>query len=205
MVLHADEGGDQRLVAYVVAQQGVVLTTENCARSCGGCCRSTWCRRGFVRLESLPLTPNGKLDRKRLPAGGGAAGAGTAYVAPRNGGGGATVWHLAEVLGLERVGVHDNFFDLGGHSLLATQVISRVREHLQVELPLLRCSTGPTVARVGRACSGNGSGRGGRGLRRWCRGAPGGGAAVVCAAAVVVFGATASRGARRTTCPAAVR
>jgi acyl carrier protein len=55
----------------------------------------------------------------------------------------ATIWQ--EVLGLEQVGVHDNFFELGGHSLLATQVVSRVREQLQVELKLTTFFEVPTI------------------------------------------------------------
>ncbi|WP_459746952.1 condensation domain-containing protein, partial [Pseudomonas sp. 3A(2025)] len=89
----------------------------------------------FVCLNHLPLTANGKLDRKALPA----PDAGQQqqrYVAPQSEleQQVAAIW--AEVLQIERVGLTDNFFELGGHSLLATQVISRVRQVLEVELPL---------------------------------------------------------------------
>ena len=61
----------------------------------------------------------------------------------------ASVW--AELLGLDRVGVHDNFFELGGHSLLATQVLARLREGLQLEIPLRRLFDSPTVAELAAA------------------------------------------------------
>ena len=100
----------------------------------------------FVVLESLPRTPNGKLDRRALPDPGRV---GTelrgSYVAPRT----ATEETLAriwsEVLGVERIGVRDSFFDLGGHSLLATQVLMRVREAFQIEVPLRNLFATPTV------------------------------------------------------------
>ena len=83
----------------------------------------------FVFLDTLPLTPNGKVDRKALPAPDqNRPEAEESYVAPRTPVEEllAEIW--AEVLKLDKVGVHDNFFELGGHSLLATQVISRVRK-----------------------------------------------------------------------------
>jgi amino acid adenylation domain-containing protein len=108
--------------------------------------------RAFVVLESLPLSPNGKVERQALPDGeAGAPVAGADFVAPRTPAEEmvADVW--ANVLGVERVGVEDNFFDLGGHSLLATQVISRLAQTCQVELPLRRLFEVPTVAGLAEA------------------------------------------------------
>ncbi|MCY1023457.1 non-ribosomal peptide synthetase [Pyxidicoccus sp. MSG2] len=98
-----------------------------------------------VVLDALPLTPNGKVNKKALPAPDltrGEAG----YVAPRTPMEEATARIWAEVLGLDRVGIHDNFFDLGGHSLLATRVISKVRAQLDVELQLRALFEAPSVA-----------------------------------------------------------
>ena len=78
----------------------------------------------FVELDTLPLSPNGKLDRKALPAPAAARDASTELVAPRTAVEEllAAIW--AEILGVETVGIDDDFFDLGGHSLLATQVVA---------------------------------------------------------------------------------
>jgi amino acid adenylation domain-containing protein len=106
----------------------------------------------IIELEELPLTPNGKIDRKALPQSDLEVSE-RGYIAPR----GAVEEILArtftEVLDLERVGVEDNFFELGGHSLLATQVASRLRESLQIELPVRRLFETPTIAGIARAIS----------------------------------------------------
>ncbi len=101
----------------------------------------------FVALESMPLTGNGKVNRKALPApeplGHESHGA---LAAPRS----PTERELARiwchVLRIEKVGIHDNFFDLGGHSLLATQVMSRINGTFPVKLPLRRIFETPTIA-----------------------------------------------------------
>ena len=103
----------------------------------------------FVLLDALPLTPNGKIDRRSLPIPDpNRLDLEQSFVAPRTPQEEilASIW--AEVLGLERVGIWDNFIELGGHSLLAIQIISRVRGTLQVELPLRSLFEAPTVAEL---------------------------------------------------------
>jgi acyl carrier protein len=101
----------------------------------------------FMVLKELPLTPNGKVDRKALPMPDRKRPElDRTFVPPRSPVEQTVAGIWDEVLGLERVGVHDNFFELGGHSLLATQVVSRLREALQVELPLYYLFETPTIA-----------------------------------------------------------
>ncbi|HLF26569.1 MAG TPA: amino acid adenylation domain-containing protein, partial [Anaerolineae bacterium] len=106
----------------------------------------------FVVLEAFPLTPNGKVDRKALPALDGAqVAASEHYVAPRTPAEELAAGIWAEVLGIKTVGVNDNFFELGGHSLLATQVVSRIQEVFQVQLPLRALFESPTLEDLARA------------------------------------------------------
>jgi amino acid adenylation domain-containing protein len=89
----------------------------------------------FVPLDQLPLTPSGKIDRKALPAPD-MTRSEVGYVAPRTPAEESLAQIWADVLKLDRVGIHDNFFELGGHSLLATQVIVKIRSAFQIEFPL---------------------------------------------------------------------
>ncbi|PYE42370.1 non-ribosomal peptide synthase protein (TIGR01720 family)/amino acid adenylation domain-containing protein, partial [Paenibacillus barcinonensis] len=90
----------------------------------------------LIQLERLPLTTNGKVDRRSLPAPEESLQPGEEHIPPRT----PLEASLAEiwkrVLGLQHIGVHDNFFDLGGHSLRATTLVSRIHQELNVELPL---------------------------------------------------------------------
>jgi acyl carrier protein len=106
----------------------------------------------FVFLDSFPLTSSGKLDRRSLPAPDSQRPAlEQGYVPPRNPVETALARIWAEVLGLDQVGVHDDFFDLGGHSLLATQILSRVREAFDANVPLRLLFEKPTVATLAAA------------------------------------------------------
>jgi amino acid adenylation domain-containing protein len=101
----------------------------------------------FVFLDALPRTPNGKVDRRALPEP--AAVSGTAgFAPPRTPREELLAWIWEEVLGVERIGRHDHFFDLGGHSLLAVRVLTRVREAFRVELPLRTLFQAPTLAEL---------------------------------------------------------
>jgi acyl carrier protein len=103
----------------------------------------------LVLLDELPLTPGGKIDRRALPAPDqDRRELANVYQTPRTPTEEtlAAIWR--EVLKLDKVGIHDNFFDLGGHSLLATQVVSRIRSALTVELPLRTLFESPTVAEM---------------------------------------------------------
>jgi hypothetical protein len=101
----------------------------------------------YVTLAALPLTPNGKVDRNALPDPTWDRSAETReYRAPSTPTEEtiAAIWR--EVLDIEDVGVHDNFFALGGHSLLGMQVVSRMRHQLELDLPLRAIFDTPTIA-----------------------------------------------------------
>ena len=103
----------------------------------------------FVILEKLPLTANGKINRAALSSPDASKSeSDAAFVAPRTSVEEITVRIWSEVLGIERVGVHDNFFDLGGHSLLAISLLSRVRNEFQIELQLRSIVDAPTPAEL---------------------------------------------------------
>ncbi len=102
----------------------------------------------YVILDAFPLTPNGKIDRRALPAPDFTRNLPGDYSPPRGPVERLLVEIWAELLGLGQVGIHDNFFELGGHSLLATQVISRIRDALNLEAPVRYLFEAPTIAEL---------------------------------------------------------
>jgi len=146
------EGCNKRIVAYLVGEQQPAnedekkRLTDSVRQHMQAALQKYMIPTAFVWMERLPLLSNGKLDRKALPQPQSA----DRYAPP------ATpieqslheIW--LELLALERVGIHDNFFSMGGHSLLATQVMSRVRQTFKVELPLRAIFESPTIERLAR-------------------------------------------------------
>jgi len=153
VMARADTPGDQRLVAYVVARQvapSIAELKEHLSRELPAYMVPS----AFVFLDALPLTSSGKVDRKVLPAPERSDSQQTAYVAPRTATEEklASIW--AELLGLERVGIEENFFDLGGHSLLLLQGYSRLRATFGRDLPFVALMQYPTVRSLASYLSG---------------------------------------------------
>lgn len=139
--------GDQQLIAYIVSRSQPGPTVSELRRVLGESLPDYMLPAAFVTLDALPLTPNGKVDRRMLPElGSTRPQLDTSFIAPRTPVEEelAKIW--AQMLSLDQVGIHDDFFDLGGHSLLATQVTSRVINCFKVDLPIKSLFDSPTVA-----------------------------------------------------------
>ncbi|MBI2998695.1 MAG: amino acid adenylation domain-containing protein [Deltaproteobacteria bacterium] len=142
-----DDAGEQRLVAYVVPAAGRDPTVNELRRVLAQTLPDYMMPSAFMFLDTLPLSATGKIDRRALPAPDRVRPRlEETFVAPRNPAEEILAKTWAELLDLKQVGIHDNFFDLGGHSLLATQILSRLGDIFQVELPLRRLFEAPTVA-----------------------------------------------------------
>ena len=144
VIAREDVAGNKRLVGYVVAASGASAPDTAALRAhVGGSLPEHMVPSAIVVLERLPLTPNGKLDRGALPAP--EVTPTPVRRLPRTGAEEVLCALFAQVLGLERVGIDDNFFALGGHSLLATRLISRIRATLDVEIAIRSLFETPTV------------------------------------------------------------
>jgi amino acid adenylation domain-containing protein len=126
-----DELRGKRLIAYVVSDPGVVPSAGQLRRFLKEKLPEYMIPSAFVYLDSLPLTPNGKVDRRALPQPSNVRPEGEEeFVAPRTPMERAIAEIWQDLLGVEKVGVDDNFFDLGGHSLLSIQVVARLEKKL---------------------------------------------------------------------------
>ncbi len=148
VLLQGNEPDSQRLVAYLVPTSKLKSQNSELISELRAFLKHKlpdyMVPSAFVLLDALPLTPNGKLDRRALPECDRVSDE-AAFTEPQT----PTEKEIAEiwtaVLGREKVGINESFFDLGGHSLMATQLVSRVRAHFGVELQLSEFFASPTI------------------------------------------------------------
>ncbi len=150
-VVIVDKGltGQSLLVGYIVASAGCSLKAQELRAFLQQSVPTYMIPSFFIILDELPRLPNGKIDRQALPSPRSVRpDMDVVFIPPET----ATEKTLAqiwkELLGIEKIGRHDNFFELGGHSLLAAQLVSRVRQKLQVEIPLKLVFTAPTLSHL---------------------------------------------------------
>lgn len=160
VIANEDSPDNKRLIAYIVTDPQFRLLHQNqdteiaqeLRSFCLIQCPEYMIPSAFVVLKVLPLTANGKIDYRALP---------TPeqtrpelqqpYIAPRSPLEEKLVEIWTEILGLERIGIYDDFFELGGHSLLITQLLAKVRNTFDIELPLKDLFDAPTIADLGES------------------------------------------------------
>ncbi len=147
VIIREDVPGVRRIVAYVVFREDSPQAASDLRDFVKSSLPEYMVPAAVVALAALPLLPNGKIDRTALPPPDESADArgSSGTDAPRTNVEKVIARIWSSMLGVKDVGIKENFFDLGGHSLLATQVISRMREALHVDLPLISLFESPTV------------------------------------------------------------
>jgi amino acid adenylation domain-containing protein len=149
VALDAEQPGEAALVAYLTLHPGPVPTATELRELLSQQLPMHMIPATFKLLDAIPLSPNGKVDRRALPSLPGARlGQDHAFRSPRTSSEEALVASWKELLGLDTVGVYDDFFELGGDSLSAARVISQVHYTLGVEVPLVRFFEAPTIAEL---------------------------------------------------------
>jgi amino acid adenylation domain-containing protein len=150
-----DRNGDKNLVMYVVLEAGKEMLSNEIKDYLQGQLPEYMVPSAYVFLEAFPLNHNGKVDRQALPIPDVSSFNQAEYVAPRNSVEQVVAEVWSEVLSIEKVGVHDNFFTLGGHSLLAMLIVYRLRTVLNTELSIQSLFDHPTVSKLTVVINGN--------------------------------------------------
>ncbi|NEQ68437.1 MAG: amino acid adenylation domain-containing protein, partial [Symploca sp. SIO2D2] len=147
VIVREDTPGEKRVVAYVVPQPEVTLTTSTLRQFLTHKLPGYMIPSALMILESLPLTPNGKIDRRALKAPSNSSDWET-FVEARNQLELQLVQLWSKVLKLDKIGVQDNFFELGGHSLLASYLMTQIKQQLGKDIPLVRLFQNPTIEQL---------------------------------------------------------
>ena len=151
VLLREPREGDARLIAYVVVSPQSSLDRTAILEYLSRCIPEYMMPSDFVRLAAMPMTPNGKINRKALPIVEPIEGTEELRAEPpRNDLERVLADLWADVLGLEEVGVHSDFFRIGGHSISASQLAARLRGVFQIEFPLRMLFAAPTVAKFAK-------------------------------------------------------
>ncbi len=156
VMVREDSPGDRRLTAYLVFDQDPPVSHSDLRAFLQHNLPEYMIPGMFVPLSTLPRNANGKVDRKALPKPDAGGSSTLQYAAPRTPVEERLAGIWADVLRVERVGIHDNFFDLGGHSMLAVQVMTRIRETMEGirgQFPLIAVFQYPTVAALAESLS----------------------------------------------------
>jgi aryl carrier-like protein len=145
-VVREDQPGDRRLVAYVVATADGAPAVSELRRWLRDSLPDYMVPGAIVPLAALPMLPNGKIDRAALPVPDGVRQLDQSYVAPRTTLERCLAALWCEILSVDQVGVHDNFFDRGGHSLLLIQLRARMVAALEMEVTVIDLFRFPTIS-----------------------------------------------------------
>jgi acyl-coenzyme A synthetase/AMP-(fatty) acid ligase/acyl carrier protein len=149
VILREDRPGDQRLVAYLVVEEEPGPTNTEMRSFLKEKLPEYMVPSVYVLMDDLQLTPSGKIDRRALPAPDRSRPElEEVFIAPRSQSEELVAGIWGNVLGVERIGVHDNFFEIGGHSLLATRVVARIQQEFHLDLKLMDFFKMPTIAEL---------------------------------------------------------
>lgn len=140
-----DQPGDTRLVGYIVPVDKTEIDASGLRKYLRTKLPDYMVPQHFVILNDVPLTPAGKIDRKHLPAPAGNIATSAQSIAPRNETESLLAILWQEAMGIETVGVNESFFEIGGNSILALQLIHKINESFQVEMPLRKLFDAPTI------------------------------------------------------------
>jgi amino acid adenylation domain-containing protein len=151
VIAREDVPGEKILAAYLVVRQEPAPTATELREFLLKKLPDYMVPAAFVKLEKLPLTPNGKIDRKALPGTDeNRLGLGVQFVAPATPTEVALAKIWCELLGVNQIGIHENYFELGGHSLMAMRLVSEIKRQMKLDLPVRTVFQHPTIQEMAK-------------------------------------------------------